>query len=723
MNKRVHRSAIHPFPDVEYGDDLSGTFIAGALDDRFPAFPNTEKKLVLVHTGRCGSTLLHNRLLSAGICPPFEIFNPDTISEFVKTLDQDRPYRLADYVFEFRKSILEDRVNDHECVVSYSVTPWALDWLIKNAPQITSWLFKDALLVFLTRRNILKQALSYALASKTGRWHSHIALPDDNREVSWNEHAIKHLDLILWGENQLGSERFKKFLNLSNRQISLNYESLIEDLDEIAELIFLELRIKESAKIRIKSVPQPVRLSKQNRLYEELLESTPILLPSSYVFRREMLFLRMAGELIETSNTGNDYLFGHEDYEMPNYHVVISNRKEQHRVFGLTCFRTDLSEVIHLGIKRLRVRVANLSREFDINELIDCGVEGGATSICFSLITQMLENGETQVYVEKVHESNANAGGLVGTNVLARYDVIVDNRGSLSTEVKNSLTSANCNPIVGAILDSTMFPYETVNELRAPEPFFKKMFSFGGRSQSDQRWRKEIETLSRDGYVVLNEMIPSDICDAFVAEVKAEVAAGRINYQWGSSERIHHTHKLPTGSKIWKNPAVTGLLREWFKDDPVACQTLFYFFGSQQSAHQDTIHLTSFPAGYMCGVWVALEDVTEDSGELFVYKGSHKLPRIYSSQLGLPKVRTDYSHYKKFDDEISRMITENSFEKVVYRPKKGQILVWHENLLHGGSPRGSSNKTRVSVVSHYFSRGSIAYYDSRGEAADLEELF
>jgi ectoine hydroxylase-related dioxygenase (phytanoyl-CoA dioxygenase family) len=51
---------------------------------------------------------------------------------------------------------------------------------------------------------------------------------------------------------------------------------------------------------------------------------------------------------------------------------------------------------------------------------------------------------------------------------------------------------------------------------------------------------------------------------------------------------------------------------------------LTYVFGSQQEAHQDTIHLTPFPAGYMCGTWIALQDVVPDSGELIVYPGNHR---------------------------------------------------------------------------------------------------
>ena len=32
------------------------------------------------------------------------------------------------------------------------------------------------------------------------------------------------------------------------------------------------------------------------------------------------------------------------------------------------------------------------------------------------------------------------------------------------------------------------------------------------------------------------------------------------------------------------------------------------------------------PEGFMCGVWVALEDMDMDNGPLVYYPGSHQLP-------------------------------------------------------------------------------------------------
>ena len=34
--------------------------------------------------------------------------------------------------------------------------------------------------------------------------------------------------------------------------------------------------------------------------------------------------------------------------------------------------------------------------------------------------------------------------------------------------------------------------------------------------------------------------------------------------------------------------------------------------------------------------------------------------------------------------------------------KKGDIIIWHANLIHGGSKRNNINLTRKSVVMHYF---------------------
>jgi ectoine hydroxylase-related dioxygenase (phytanoyl-CoA dioxygenase family) len=297
----------------------------------------------------------------------------------------------------------------------------------------------------------------------------------------------------------------------------------------------------------------------------------------------------------------------------------------------------------------------------------------------------------------------------------------VENVGELARQVSQELIAAATPVLFGRTVDSTLFPYT-----RSCTAWFDRPDSQRDVPLSlDPLGNAEAARahLSRWGYAILPNVVPREIVDGLNREVDEAIANGSLIHRQGSSDRILNTHKLPHGRRVWLYPPVIEFLRTWFRDEPCACQTLYFMNGSEQHAHQDTIHLTPYPAGYMCGVWVALEDVQASSGELFVYPGSHRSNRLLAGPLGLQKVvADDYSAYTKFDAEVSRIIAQNQFQRSVYRPKTGQILVWHENLIHGGSARGDPGITRRSIVSHYFARGSVAYYDSRGEAATLEAL-
>src|SRR5262249_26632126 len=127
------------------------------------------------------------------------------------------------------------------------------------------------------------------------------------------------------------------------------------------------------------------------------------------------------------------------------------------------------------------------------------------------------------------------------------------------------------------------------------------------------------------------------------------------------------------------------------------------------------------PAGFMTGVWVALQDVVPDSGELEVYVGSHRLPRMRMDKMGVAKVDSDWTEFgQKIVSRWQKMISDGGFEKVIYRPKAGTVLIWHENLMHAGGVRRDASLPRRSIVSHVFADGAIAYYDSTGLPGHME---
>ena len=57
---------------------------------------------------------------------------------------------------------------------------------------------------------------------------------------------------------------------------------------------------------------------------------------------------------------------------------------------------------------------------------------------------------------------------------------------------------------------------------------------------------------------------------------------------------------------------------------------------------------------------------------------------------------------KLFERYWVDIVKENGFKKEKFLAKKGDLLLWHANLLHGGDSIKNDNLTRWSQVTHYF---------------------
>ncbi len=175
--------------------------------------------------------------------------------------------------------------------------------------------------------------------------------------------------------------------------------------------------------------------------------------------------------------------------------------------------------------------------------------------------------------------------------------------------------------------------------------------------------------------------------------------------------------RIPEVADILRSEKVIEVLRRLLGVEIVPFQTLFFHNGSEQSAHSDFIHMTTYPIGYLVATWTALEDVHPDSGPLVYYPGSHRLPYYLSREVGIePDEALENSavYAEKYEPFIRDIIAKHRLQPLTFTAKKGDLLVWHANLLHGGSARKSREFSRKSVVCHYFSRGAICYHDLTG---------
>lgn len=143
-------------------------------------------------------------------------------------------------------------------------------------------------------------------------------------------------------------------------------------------------------------------------------------------------------------------------------------------------------------------------------------------------------------------------------------------------------------------------------------------------------------------------------------------------------------------------------------------QTINFYKSSSQQAHSDSLHLTTEPLGYLTGVWVALEDVAAGSGEFFYYPGSHKLNYIMNEDFENKNNfwTLDALLQKKYEKKVDAVIRENELKPETFLPKKGDVLIWHANLLHGSHPKVNASLSRKSLVMHYFAKGVLCYHES-----------
>lgn len=162
---------------------------------------------------------------------------------------------------------------------------------------------------------------------------------------------------------------------------------------------------------------------------------------------------------------------------------------------------------------------------------------------------------------------------------------------------------------------------------------------------------------------------------------------------------------------------IADFLRLIFQSRALASQTLGFWRGSSQAGHQDTAYVAySLPRNFAAS-WIALEDVTIGAGELFYHEGSHMLPDYMFG--GAYKNGYDYHRMTNhafspeevaaFEDSLRVRVKEQNFKISPFAAKKGDVLIWHADLVHGGSPI-SRALTRKSIVTHYCPHRSVPLY-------------
>jgi len=168
-----------------------------------------------------------------------------------------------------------------------------------------------------------------------------------------------------------------------------------------------------------------------------------------------------------------------------------------------------------------------------------------------------------------------------------------------------------------------------------------------------------------------------------------------------SPHKLNHLDKFSDAVRgLFLHERIVRIISLIFRDEVVGVNSLTFQYGSQQTAHVDHVYMTPSPPRRMVAAWIALEDVQPDSGPLEIWPRSHRLPPF--------KWNTPYPYHFSPPEQAAHAqylaSQQPRFTPERFLAKKGDVLLWHSMLAHGGTPIENSARTRLSMACHYFSR-------------------
>jgi hypothetical protein len=245
------------------------------------------------------------------------------------------------------------------------------------------------------------------------------------------------------------------------------------------------------------------------------------------------------------------------------------------------------------------------------------------------------------------------------------------------------------------------------------------------------RLRTPPEALSgwvENGYAILEGAVADGATNRFLTEVHAAIATpgSQLPMTYWDEEGHHYDKATPallmkheakvldlhtrlaSAADLIFAPRILDFLRDIFQDDAVAFQSLYFEFGSQQGAHQDTAFVYTDPPYHFAASWIALEDAVPGAGELFYYPGSQRLDDLIFAD-GTKALRPGDPAGSSYSKDLEQIAVGEGLQRKLLHIRSGDALLWAADLIHGGAPIRNRH-TRRSLVTHYCRKSATVPY-------------
>jgi len=233
------------------------------------------------------------------------------------------------------------------------------------------------------------------------------------------------------------------------------------------------------------------------------------------------------------------------------------------------------------------------------------------------------------------------------------------------------------------------------------------------RKTSDPQLREHAQHIIRDGVTVVRGAIPPDTCDRVRDDYRrycgehAEAATHADEY--GKHTRLGNFHIVSSNARaIGLDEGIMRVLDFLFGYRAAAYTSLTFEKSTQQKIHRDSPFFHTVPINYFAGVWTALEDIDDRAGPLEYFPGGHRV-NVDPLKIGAD-VRADAdgsdqaalisTAYGRYVEAVAQECRASGLQIVSPQMKKGDTLIWHPYLPHGGGAIIDHNLTRASIVFH-----------------------
>lgn len=218
-------------------------------------------------------------------------------------------------------------------------------------------------------------------------------------------------------------------------------------------------------------------------------------------------------------------------------------------------------------------------------------------------------------------------------------------------------------------------------------------------SDIQKSWRK-------DGVIILDSFIPDEMVDAYRSD-------------WIQHNRINHDRpmgyprecayfQVASLMKIATYKPLHDVLSHLIGDNMGVHLNLTGWKSTQRNWHQDGYLNPDSNRDHYLAVWVALDDIHEDSGPFEYVRGSHVLPIITQDRTlsRLSHGERNSPMWPKYSESFLTPMFEDLLNRgklttEKFLAKKGDVLIWHARLMHRGSLPNNPDLWRESVIMHY----------------------